>query len=94
MVEVRRTAKAVPAEEAVLAEETGLAGDAVSVGEAVPAGPDRTAGAAPLTESEVAELVSRRLTAILRVVQLESAGQPVEVDGFRFRPRGERGCGS
>ena len=31
------------------------------------------------------ELVQRRLQALLRVVQLESGGEPVEIDGFRFR---------
>ncbi len=31
------------------------------------------------------ELVQRRLQALLRVVQLEAGGEPVEIDGFRFR---------
>ena len=56
----------------------------------LPVSADLSAGGDGLTDSELAELISRRLTAILRVVQLESDGRPVEVDGFRFRAEGAR----
>jgi hypothetical protein len=48
---------------------------------------------AVLTAEELTELVRSRIQAILRVVQLESAGESIEPTGFRFQSRSSQ-CGS
>lgn len=49
-----------------------------------------------VSEAALGDLIAERLRAILRVVQLECDGEPVEIDSFRLRTTdgGELSCGN
>jgi hypothetical protein len=46
-----------------------------------------------LERQELERMLRARITAILRLVQLEHQGQPIEPDGFRLHPDGGATCG-